>query len=98
MVKHVAIAKFKPSTSPATITGIFTAIGRLRLTIPGIEDFSWGANNSPEGLSQGYTHGFSMTFKDVATRDNYLVHPEHVKVKEAAFAHLEGAIVFDYET
>jgi hypothetical protein len=64
--------------------------------VPGILDYSWGANNSPEGLSQGFTHAFVMTFRDVAARDAYLPHPAHEKVKQQILPHVEAVIVFDY--
>ena len=71
-LKHLALAKFKPGTSDKQITDFFEAIGKLREVIPGILDYSWGANNSPEGLNQGFTHAFVMTFKDAPARDRYL--------------------------
>ena len=96
-VKHVALVKFKPGTRDETITECFESIGRLRSVIPGIGDYSWGANNSPEGLSQGFTHGFVMTFRDSASRDTYLVHPEHEKVKDLVLPDVESVLIFDYE-
>ena len=43
--------------------------------------------SSPEGLDQGYTHGFVMTFADATARDSYLKHPDHEKFKAAALPH-----------
>jgi hypothetical protein len=96
-LKHVAIVKFKPGTSDEQITRSFEAIGKLRDVVPGILDYSWGANNSPEGLNQGFTHAFVMTFKNAAARDAYLPHPAHEKVKQLVLPHVESVIVFDYE-
>ncbi|HUR28216.1 MAG TPA: Dabb family protein, partial [Planctomycetota bacterium] len=63
--------------------------------------YSWGAYASPEGMQRGYTHGFCMTFADAKSRDAYLPHPLHEKVKAEVLAILEGGIdgvlAFDYE-
>jgi hypothetical protein len=96
-VKHVALVRFKPGTGDAKITECFEAIGRLKSSIPGILAFSWGPNNSPEGLNQGFSHGFVMTFTNAAARDAYLPHPEHEKVKELVLPRVESVLVFDYE-
>lgn len=95
-VKHIALVQFKPGTTDAVIAQCFEAIGKLRGTIPGILDYSWGPNNSPEGLTQGLTHGFVMTFQDAASRDIYLPHPEHEKAKELVLPHVAQVVVLDY--
>jgi hypothetical protein len=97
-VKHLALVKFKPGTDDKKITECFEAIGRLRISIDGILDYSWGSNNSPESLNQGFTHGFVMTFTGAAARDAYLPHPEHEKVKDLELPHVEKVLVFDYQT
>jgi len=64
----------------------------LREKIPGLLDFSGGPYSSPEGLNQGFTHGFIMTFADEASRDAYLPHPDHEVVKQQILAHLDGGL------
>lgn len=49
------------------------------------------------GLNQGYTHGFIMTFKNVAARDTYLPHPGHERVKDELLKCIDGVLVFDLE-
>jgi hypothetical protein len=101
-VKHVVLLRFKPSTPPARIRQLFTALGDLGSKIPGLLDFSWGPNSSPEGLHQGFTHGFVMTFADQASRDAYLPHADHEAVKALVLPELDGgidgAIVLDWDT
>ena len=97
MIKHLALAKFKPGTGDKQITDFFEAIGRVRDLVPGILDYSWGVNNSPEGLNQGFTHAFVMTFKDAATREAYLHHPAHEKAKNGILFSIEAVVVFDYD-
>ena len=50
----------------------------------------------PEGLNDGYTHGFIMTFDSAASRDAYLPHPVHEDVKERVLPHLARVLVFDF--
>ncbi|MEZ4700585.1 MAG: Dabb family protein [Rhodothermales bacterium] len=98
-VRHVVIFKYKAGATDAQIAEITNAFRALKDKIPGITQFEHGINNSPEGLNQGFTHVYQLTFKDTAARDAYLPHPDH-----AAFGKLlgasgifEGAFVVDYE-
>ena len=96
-VKHIALFKFKPEVTEEQITGIFEDVLNATEEIPGIEDYVSGPNNSPEGLNQGYTHGFVMTFVDAGSRDGYLTHPEHEKIKQLLQANVESVLAFDFE-
>jgi Stress responsive A/B Barrel Domain len=77
MIRHVVLVRFKIG---ADVAEIFRALKALQVTIPGIIAISAGPNSSPEGLQRGNTHGFTVDFKDAASRDAYLPHPEHQKV------------------
>ncbi|MBI3414687.1 MAG: Dabb family protein [Verrucomicrobia bacterium] len=96
-VKHIALIKFKPETTSEQIDQIFNDLLDLSETVPDVLDYVAGANNSPESLNQGFTHGFVMTFKDAAARDAYLPHPEHERFKAAALPFVESVIVLDFE-
>jgi hypothetical protein len=96
-IKHIALVKFKPGTAPQQINQAFAGIKCLTGVIPGILDYCEGVNSSHEGLNQGFTHGFIMTFKDAAARDAYLPHPEHERVKALIFPLIESVVVFDIE-
>ena len=91
-VKHVVLMRIKQETSPEAVEDIFNSLDSLREKIPGLLDFSGGTYSSSEGLSQGFTHGFVMTFADESSRDAYLPHPEHDMVKGKIVAELEGGI------
>ena len=95
-VKHIALLKFKTGTSEEQIQKIFDEILDLTETIPGIEDHVAGENCSPEGLSQGFTHAFVMTFSDAGARDAYLSHPDRQREKAAHMALVESVVVFDF--
>ncbi len=96
-VKHIALIKFKEGTSDDQIQKVFDDIMELSENVPGIEDYVSGPNSSPEGLNQGFTHGFIMTFTDAAARDAYLPHPEHERVKALVVPYVETVLVFDFE-
>jgi hypothetical protein len=99
-VKHVALVRFKKEMPPGKLKEIFAAVGRLRDTIPGLLDYSGGPYSSPEGLNQGFDHGFVMTFEDEASRNAYLTHPSHEVVKDMIIPWLDnglqGVIAFDW--
>ena len=92
MVKHVVLLRLRPDIPQSTIERLFAEIAALRRKIPGLLDFSWGAYSSPEGLNRGFTHGFVMTFVDEASRDAYLPHPEHERVKAQILAALDTSL------
>jgi hypothetical protein len=101
MIHHLVVLKLKPTTTPAQIKSMYADLAALEPKIPGLLSFAGGAYSSPEGLHQGFTHGFIMTFGDSAARDGYLTHPEHEKVKERILpllaGGLDGVIAFDFE-
>jgi hypothetical protein len=96
-VQHIALFRFKLGTSAEFIQRVVDELNRLTKVIPGITNFSIGTNTSPEGLGDGLTHGFVMTFKDAAARDGYLPHPEHEKFKALVLPYIEKVVVFDYD-
>ncbi len=95
-VKHYGCFQFKDGTSEATIAECFSAMAGMVGAIPGLLDFNYGPYDSAEGLNEGYTHGFIMTFESPRARDEYLPHPLHEEVKEIVVPHLERIVVFDF--
>jgi hypothetical protein len=61
-----------------------------------VRSFEWGTNNSPEGLNQGFTHCFILTFASETERDAYLPHPAHQQFVHLLQPHLEKALVVDF--
>jgi len=96
-IQHIALITFKSGTSDSKIAELFTALRNLRDVIPGLERFSGGPYSSPEGMNQGFTHGFVMIFTDASARDRYLPHPEHERVKDLVLPFVENVVVFDFE-
>ena len=100
MITHVVLLKIRKDVSKDQVAKVFEALAGLQKKIPGILSFSGGAYTSPEGLNRGFTHGFVMTFKDAASRDVYLPHPDHEVVKAIVLkvldGGLDGVVAFDY--
>ena len=96
-IKHIVLLKFNPATTESQIVGFFKELDGLTHKIPGLNNFIGGRYSSPEGLNQGYTHGFIMSFRDAAARDGYLPHPEHERVKSGIVPHVDQIVAFDFE-
>jgi len=97
-LRHVVLFGFREGTTEAEIEEIARRFGSLAHAIPGIEDFEWGRDSSPEGKSGGHTHCFMLTFGSEAARDAYLPHPAHTEFVGFASGWIERALVVDYWT
>lgn len=98
VLRHVVMFKFKDGTTPAQVREIERAFAGLQPQLPHlIKDFEFGVNNSPEGLDQGLTHCFLVTFANEKDRDAYLPHPVHQKfVDDYAKKYVDKVTVLDY--
>ncbi len=98
MVKHIVLTRFKPDITEPQIEETINECRGLKDLVDGITDFISGPYSSPEGANQGFTHGFIVTFVDAASRDKYLPHPEHERVRDLLLSRVESVIAFDFET
>ena len=96
MLRHVVIFKFKDASSAQEVQKVVDGFRELKSKIPQIASFEFGTNNSPEGLNDGFTHCFLVTFKSEKVRDAYLPHPAHKAFVELLKPHLDKAMVIDY--
>jgi len=96
MLRHVVIFKFKDTSPAADVQKVVDGFRALKSKIPEIASFEFGTNNSPEGLNDGFTHCFLVTFKSEKDRDAYLPHPAHKAFVDLLKPHLEKAMVIDY--
>lgn len=71
-IQHMVLFKIKAGVTTEKISQLFSQLAELQQLIPGITYFASGPYSSPEGLNQGYTHGFLMTFESLDARDAYL--------------------------
>ena len=95
-LRHVVLFSFKATADRAAVTGVEAAFARLPEQIDLIRAYEWGTNVSPEGIAQGFTHCFLLTFTSTADRDAYLVHPAHQAFVAGLQPVLEKALVIDW--
>jgi hypothetical protein len=95
-VRHVVHFRFKESATKEQIETVVKGFAALKSKIGEIVEMEHGTNVSPEGLHDGFTHCWIISFKDANGRDAYLVHPEHKKFVELLLPHLDKAFVVDF--
>ncbi len=101
MVKHIVLLEFAKDQPTDKIEQILFGLGQLVNVIPQIKNYTYGKNNSPEGLSGNFNYGFTMEFVNTAERDYYLQHPAHVQFAQDKIipnlkAGINSVLVFDY--
>lgn len=96
MVRHFGVFKFKTEITEAQIEECFRTMKAMVGQIPGLLDMEYGPYDGNEGMNEDFTHGFIMTFDSPESRDSYLPHPVHEKVKELVVPRLERVVVFDF--
>jgi hypothetical protein len=95
-LRHVVLFKFKADATKEQIQEIVAGFQALPAKIDGIAGFEWGTDVSPEGLADGFTHCFVVTFKDTKARDAYLPHQAHKDFVAILLPRLEKVLVVDY--
>ena len=88
--------QFKEGISEEKITECLDTLMTMVGKIDGLLKIEHGPYDSSEGLNDGFTHGFIMTFDSPESREAYLPHPVHEKVKELIIPCLEKVVVFDF--
>ena len=97
VLRHAVFFSFKESSSEADVQEVVDAFAALPKKIKAIIQFQSGTNNSPEGLGDGFTHCFLLTFQDEAGRSSYLPHPAHTgEFASTLRPHLKDVFVIDY--
>lgn len=96
LLRHVVLFAFRNDASYDDVDAIVTGFAALPSAIPGITAYEWGTNVSPEGLNDGFTHCFTLTFASAEDRDAYLVHPAHQRFVDTLKPALEKSLVLDY--
>jgi hypothetical protein len=96
MIRHVLFVKVKASATEQAIEFAKQAFYDIPNRIEGITGVEWGDNMSPEDKGQSYGVCVLMTFRDEASRDTYLDHPEHDQLKLIFVPIIEDIIVIDY--
>jgi hypothetical protein len=96
VLRHAVFFSFKDESSEEDVSGVVNAFRELPSKISEIIDFEWGTNNSPEGLNDGFTHCFLLTFANEAGREAYLPHDAHKAFGDVLRPHMDKVFVIDY--
>lgn len=94
--RHVVLFKFKPEATAEKVRELEKAFAELPSKIDTITAYEWGTSESVEGLNDGFTHCFLVTFKDKAGLEAYIPHEAHQAFVAKLRPMLEKALVFDY--
>ena len=94
--RHVVLFSFKADAPAAEVVKVEKAFAALKGKIDLIQDYEWGKNVSPEGLDNGFTHCFFVTFKSKADLEKYLPHQEHQAFVGLLKDVIEKVLVVDY--
>ena len=96
ILRHVVLFKFKEETKEETIIEFEKSFINLKNKIATIRDIEWGRDVSIEGISQGFTHCFLVSFESEKDRDEYIPHPNHQDFSGQLGPYLEKVCVVDY--
>ncbi|TIR26730.1 MAG: Dabb family protein [Mesorhizobium sp.] len=101
MIRHCVFVRFREDIPTAEREAIHADLEALRAVIDGMGKVHFSANVSPEPFARGFTHGFTIDFRDAVARDAYLVHEAHQRAGGRLVAALEegtdGLMVIDLE-
>jgi hypothetical protein len=95
-IRHVVHFKFKADATEEQVANIVKEFAALKTKISAVESLEWGTDVSPEGLGQGYTHCWIISFKNAADRDAYLKHADHTAFVAILKPILDSALVVDF--
>jgi len=95
-LRHVVLFQYKAAATSAQVKEVDDAFRALAGKIDVIKGLEAGTNNSPEGLNQGFTHVYVVSFANEADRDVYLKHPKHTEFVTLLKPVLEKACVVDF--
>lgn len=97
MLRHIVLLSFLPEIGPDRIASLTESFKGLKAIIPQVKALEYGRNNSTEGLDQGFTHAFVLTFANEFDRDAYLRHPAHMAFVDQVKPALAKVLAFDYQ-
>ena len=69
MIRHCVFVKFRSDVGTGERKAVHADLEALRQVIDGMDAVQFSANVSPEPFARGFTHGFTIDFRDAACRD-----------------------------
>lgn len=95
MTIHIALYKWRATTTATDIQSIFDELENLSSKIPGILNITATENKSK--YSDGLSHLIFVAVKDQAAIDTYRAHPDHQKIAKHIRSIEERGIGVDFE-
>jgi len=96
VLRHIVLYKFKDEIKPEQVQEVIDAFKALPGKIDTVLKLEAGTNVSEEGKSEGLTHAFVVTFRDIQGRDIYIKHPAHLEYVNIVRERREKVVVFDF--
>jgi hypothetical protein len=101
MLQHCVFLNLKSPAETATVREAMMLLSGLVGEVAGMIDFVEGPNRDFEKRSEGYSHGFIVTFVDRAAHLAYERHADHVQagglLVDACKEGVKGIFVADLE-
>lgn len=95
--RHIVLFRFEADASASARADILAAFRVLVSELSALVlTYEEGTNVNDEGLDDGLTHIFFMSFADAAAFQAYKVHPAHVTFVESLAGVVAKATVFDW--
>jgi len=95
-LRQVVLVTFKPGSTPQEVDAVVKSFNSLHGKVPQVKQMEWGRNMSPEGLDQGFTHCFVLTFASEKDLADYQLHPAHKEFQQVLKPHMDRVFVVDY--
>ncbi|CAG9978401.1 unnamed protein product [Clonostachys byssicola] len=105
VLTHTVLFKFSAKANAENVKAACARFLKLKddCILPGkkrpyIVSMRGGQDNSPEGLQDGFTHGFVVQFHSAKDRDYYVnSDPAHQAFKESISSLVDKALVVDFD-
>lgn len=95
-LRHLVLFQFNDDLTEQQVDEIVDAFCELENQIDFIADFEYGTNISSEGLSNGFTHCFLLTFDSEKKLQDYLKHDAHMAFVQLLQGKIAKVQVLDY--
>jgi hypothetical protein len=99
---HIVLFRPKPAVSDADRRAMFDALSAAATSIPSVRRFSIG-KRSVHGaqyeriMREDYPYAAVVEFDNLAGLQEYLNHPQHVRLGALFYDLLDAGLVYDYE-
>lgn len=90
MIRHCVFVTFRDDVPTTERDAIHAALEAVRGHVEGMGPVLFSSNVSPEPFARGFTHGFTVDFRDATARDAYLEHESHQRAGARLVAALKG--------